>query len=258
MTTLGHWFRFYDCALEDPKVQRLPAGLFKFWINVLCLASKHGGVLPPVDDVSFALRSTAQSTQDSLESLSAAGLLEETTEGLIPHNWQGRQFKSDVSTERVKRFRKRQGNVSETPPETAPEQRQIQSQKEERAMLRMDALASPLPVPIYTDSKHELWGEGVLILAALGVAEKSARSNIGRWLRDTQEDPHRVLGAIQRARDARVMDPIPWITRAIRSAKEFLNGKSNRPTSVLDANDEISSQLSDEGYQTDLLSLPKG
>lgn len=254
---MNRWFRFYNEALEDPKVQRLSGPLFKFWVNVLCLASKHDGVLPPMEDIAFATRLPGGQASEMLESLSATGLIDETTEGLIPHNWQCRQFKSDVSTDRVKRFRKRHGNVSETQPETAPEQIQIQSRKQE-PMLRMDAVASPMPVPVYTDSKHELWGEGVLILVALGVAEKTARSNIGRWLRDTREDPARVLGAIQRARDARIIDPVPWITRAIQTAKEFLNGKTNRPTSVLDAIDDFEQRLGDEGNQTDLLRLPKG
>jgi len=43
-----------------------------------------------------------------------------------PHNWNGRQYKSDVSTDRVKRYRERKRNVSgnddETANETPPEQ----------------------------------------------------------------------------------------------------------------------------------------
>lgn len=93
--------------------------------------------------------------------------------------------------------------------------------------LRSDAGASPLAAPIYTDSRHELWGEGVAILTALGVKDRPARSNIGRWLKDTRDDAAAVLGAIQRARDARVADPIPWITRAILSPVH--PGKSNGP-----------------------------
>lgn len=77
--------------------------------------------------------------------------------------------------------------------------------------------------PIYTDSKHELWGEGVPILVSLGVKDRDARSNIGRWLRDAKDDAQQVLGAIQRARDARVVEPIAWITRSI-STKDAQNG----------------------------------
>lgn len=57
-----------------------------------------------------------------LTQLHAAGLLDKTETGFTPHNWNGRQYKSDVSTDRVKRFRNAKRNVlcnvSETPPDT--------------------------------------------------------------------------------------------------------------------------------------------
>ena len=47
-----------------------------------------------------------------------------------PHNWAKRQYKSDTSTERVKRFRNAQRNNVETPPESDTEQsRTEQNQK---------------------------------------------------------------------------------------------------------------------------------
>jgi hypothetical protein len=52
-----------------------------------------------------------------LNVLREAGLIDETEQGLAPHNWDGRQYKSDVSTPRVRALRERRGNVSETPPE---------------------------------------------------------------------------------------------------------------------------------------------
>lgn len=90
---------------------------------------------------------------------------------------------------------------------------------------------APLADPVYTDSKHELWGEGVPILRQLGVKDREARSNIGRWLRDASDDAVAVLGAIQRARDHRVIDPVPWITRAIKAPHklEVINGRQQRP-----------------------------
>jgi len=78
--------------------------------------------------------------------------------------------------------------------------------------------------PVYTDSKHELWGEGVAILGQFGIPTKSAKPNIGRWLRDAKDDAQAVLSAIQRARDHRVIDPIPWITQALGGP----NGHANR------------------------------
>jgi len=91
-----------------------------------------------------------------------------------------------------------------------------------------EAIASAArAAPVYTDSKHELWGEGTAILASLGMQERTARSNIGRWLKSAKDDAQTVLGAIQRARDNRVIDPVPWITRAI-SSKGPVNVAENR------------------------------
>jgi uncharacterized protein YdaU (DUF1376 family) len=73
--------------------------------------------------------------------------------------------------------------------------------------------------PVYTDSRHELWGEGVPILMAFGQTQKAAGKLIGSWLKQTGDDVQQVLGAIQRARDHRPQEPIPWITRALKSPK---------------------------------------
>lgn len=93
-----------------------------------------------------------------------------------------------------------------------------------------DAKASP----IYTDSTHELWGEGIPILRNLGVSERDARSNVGRWLRDTKNDAQRVLGAIQRARDARAIEPIAWITRGLQTNGNGQNHAGNRANQTID------------------------
>lgn len=91
-----------------------------------------------------------------------------------------------------------------------------------------EAKASGADAPIYTDSTHELWGEGVPILLSLGgLTDKDARSNIGRWVKETK-DPQRVLGAIQRARDARVFDPVPWITRALSTKNQAAENGQTR------------------------------
>lgn len=76
------------------------------------------------------------------------------------------------------------------------------------------AEAPPLS-PVYTDARHELWGEGKPILLELGVPERQCGQLIGRWLKTTGDDCAGVLDAIQRAREARPHDPIPWITRAL-------------------------------------------
>lgn len=119
------WFRFYDEALDDPKVQRLSPELFKAWVNLLCLASRNGGTLPSDrDELAFSMRMSAAKLSAQVDALIAAGLLDQD-ETLHPHNWNGRQYESDSSATRVKRWRERHRNdacnVTETPPETPPD-----------------------------------------------------------------------------------------------------------------------------------------
>lgn len=79
-----------------------------------------------------------------------------------------------------------------------------------------DALgAEASSAPAYIDAKHELWAEGKPILASLGVKEGQCGKMIGQWLKATGDDYAGVLDAIQRAREARPHEPIPWITRAL-------------------------------------------
>lgn len=119
---MSRWLRFYDDAINDPKILKLPEATRWHWVAMLCIASKHEGALPPLDEVAIHLRVTAAKATEIIATLVRAGLLDKTETGFEPHNWNGRQFKSDVSTDRVKRFRNAKRNVSvavsETPPDT--------------------------------------------------------------------------------------------------------------------------------------------
>lgn len=111
---MNYWLRLYTGILDDPKVQRLEAEHFKGWINLLCLAKEHDGLLPSLEDIAFRLRMSEADAQNLIDELVRRGLLETKGNDLTPHNWHGRQFQSDVSTGRVKRFRNARRNVSET------------------------------------------------------------------------------------------------------------------------------------------------
>lgn len=112
------WFRFYAEALDDPKVQSLSPDLFKAWVNLLCVASKTSGSLPSIDQIAFHLRCDIETANAFHEGLVRAGLIDVGQKGSKIHAWDKRQYKSDTSTERVKRFRKRNETVSVTPPDT--------------------------------------------------------------------------------------------------------------------------------------------
>src|SRR5688572_19370896 len=128
---MSRWFRFYESTLDDPKVQKLPDTLFRAWVNILCLASRNNGTIPP-DDVAFCLRVSATKAGAILEKLRAVELIDGADGRLTPHNWNARQYKSDVSTERVQQHRERQRNVScnvsVTSAEAEQKQRQIRTE----------------------------------------------------------------------------------------------------------------------------------
>jgi len=102
------WFRFYTEALNDPKVQMLPPHLFKAWVNLLCVAGSNDGKLPSIDDIAFTLRLSVESAREAVDELILAGLLDmsHVTKIVSPHNWKERQFKSDTSAERTRKWRK--------------------------------------------------------------------------------------------------------------------------------------------------------
>ena len=114
---MSRWFRFYDDALNDPKLLRLSDRLHRIWLGLLCVASKNDGKLPSMEDCALMLRLQPERMAEALVSLVGAGLLDRDETGLSPHKWNERQYKSDVSTERVKRFRKQERSGRETPSE---------------------------------------------------------------------------------------------------------------------------------------------
>jgi hypothetical protein len=108
------WFRYYTEALDDPKVQNLEPSLFKTWVNLLCVACKYDGVIEK-RNVSFALRCEKTVANEQVFALIEHGLFDDLGDIISPHNWGNRQYPSDTSTERVKRFRKQKRNGVETP-----------------------------------------------------------------------------------------------------------------------------------------------
>lgn len=105
------WFRFYTGVVDDPKAQMLAPDVFKHWVNVLCIAGKYDGDLPALSVMAFTLRLSEARVAGILAKLHALGLLDKTDTGFKPHNWDGRQYKTDLkdptNAERQKELRKR-------------------------------------------------------------------------------------------------------------------------------------------------------
>ncbi len=144
---MNRWFRVYDGLVDDPKVQRLPPILFKAIINLWCLASQNNGHLPSNETMEFKLRLSSSKLEALIDGLTEAGLLDGDQGALRPHNWDNRQFRSDVSTDRVKRFRNKKRNgdiaVSETPPETETETETENRIRDQNKIKKDAAIAAP-------------------------------------------------------------------------------------------------------------------
>jgi hypothetical protein len=63
------------------------------------------------------------------------------------------------------------------------------------------------------DETHSLWRDGPKLLGQLSLPERSARSNIGRWLKSRTAG--QVLDAIRSAHRAGTQDPIPYVNQTL-------------------------------------------
>jgi hypothetical protein len=117
---VNHWWRAYNEAVNDPKLQLISDSLFRAWFNVMCIASANDGELPALKDLAFTLRLSPTKTAQVLAQLHAAGLLDKTETSFTPHNWGGRQYKTDkpdeTAAERMRNYRERKRNAMSTDP----------------------------------------------------------------------------------------------------------------------------------------------
>lgn len=164
---MSRWFRFYDDAVNDPKVQRLAPELFKVWVNLLCIVSKAGGTLPTIAELAFTLRVKVPKVQIYITELALAGLLDKNEDGSFsPHNWDARQFKSDVTdptaASRQKTYRERNKhrngdrNAAVTNTDTRADTEQIteaDTEQSRKKTPRADALEDDWP----KDFGDEFW-----------------------------------------------------------------------------------------------------
>jgi hypothetical protein len=227
---MTRWFRVYDDIVDNPKVQQLSPKNFRALINLWALASQNDGALPSEKDIGFRLRMKPSEVVKMLADLRQAELIDETDQGLTPHNWSSRQYKSDTSRERTRLYRQRkrdaQCDVTQTVTVTAPDtdtDSDTDSEKKEQpaAAVRLtliDGGKGDEPMSHdETDDSHRLWSDGVATLESLGVVETRAKRMVGKWLKDTGDNHGQVLDAIYRAGEKRTHDPIPWITAALRT-----------------------------------------
>jgi hypothetical protein len=114
------WFRVYNEVIDDPKIHKMNAKIFKTFIFMMCFASEceQNGKIPCTSrEISVRIRTRHDTVKATIEKLIDLQILANDSNGYKFLNWEKRQFKSDLSTERVQRFRNVTVTANETPPE---------------------------------------------------------------------------------------------------------------------------------------------
>jgi hypothetical protein len=104
------------------------------------------------------------------------------------------------------RLRKLRGNSAEIPQGVSPK---------EKSNPPSPSVAKATERPAAQSMNDFVWIECPKRLQELGLSERAARSNLGRWLKQTKS-PERVLAAVEAAERAGTKDPVPYITEALK------------------------------------------
>jgi hypothetical protein len=127
------------------------------------------------------LRLPPERMAEALASLVGAGLLERDETGLSPHKWGERQYKSDVSTERVRRCRQRSSGVTGT----------VQNRTDQnRAELETAALievTDPAALAAWEDYGRATTGKSYPTAAGAGTIPRSGRPGIRQRCAQSQQ-----------------------------------------------------------------------
>jgi hypothetical protein len=141
------WLRLYTSILGDPKIERLSDHSFRILVSLWVHSRLTDGSFQ-LSDVRHTCRHLGGNFRKCFDALITAGLVEKLAEPetYAPHKWREYQYDSDVSTERVQRFRKRQRNVSGNVSET--DQSRTEQKAEEDFSPSKKSSSAPLPIQV--------------------------------------------------------------------------------------------------------------
>lgn len=230
---MSRWFRLYDETLNDPKILKLSDKSYRIWTQILCATSINGGKIPPFEDLAIMLRIKPEKLQPELEKLIAAELIDHDDLGMRPHNWDKRQYKSDVTdptaATRMQRHRNKTRNATVTPIRPDTEQRQ---NTEQNPLKGADA---PSPEKQFFDRSVEIGvGRGMaaklrkslggdLSAARAKLEEAATKSSPIEWLAATTGPPRAAPQTIKEVKQTAYHDAYQDLKNAANQVRESEN-----------------------------------
>jgi hypothetical protein len=114
---MSRWFRVYIELIDDPKFIKLGPELRSGLLMMWCVAAANDGRLPPIEDLAIKFRMPEARAGKLIDDLRRHGFVDDDETESAPHNWAGRQYKSDTdetAAERARRYRERKRDASGT------------------------------------------------------------------------------------------------------------------------------------------------
>lgn len=145
------WFRMYSEFANDPKVQSMAENMQRRLAMLFCL--RCGDVLRTLGEaeIAFALRISDGELAETKALFLSKGFISEDWEIA---NWDKRQFVSDSSTERTRKYRSKKG-TSRKRHSDALDTEQIQNREEVAATAAPTSAPGPVLVKPYAASESE-------------------------------------------------------------------------------------------------------
>jgi hypothetical protein len=157
------WCRLYSEIIDDPKMAKLTDSQFRHFVLLLALATeqeKDGSIDMEPEDVAWRLRVEVDALCDTMARLKELKIFDNGYENPVFINWPKRQFRSDDSSERVKRYRakqaKRDVTVTVTPRARAETETETETEKDKDDNKTDVLSATFVEIPLRKDEKYEL------------------------------------------------------------------------------------------------------
>lgn len=238
---MSRWFRHYAGMMRDDKLVRVAIRskqtierVVWIWGAILESAAEiddDGRYDFDAAEVAYFLRADEDDILAVARELENAGRL---ANGSVA-KWGDRQFTSDRSAERQRRYRERKKSGGDSQHEerdnnadervTSPS-RHCDAPETKTETYNSEPIGSGAAAPTAADFTKSMWDTGKAILKAAGHDERQAGSILGRF-RKTYSDSE-VLTVVSRCQIEQPSEPVEWITKALQAERNKANGQQRQ------------------------------